>query len=452
VRVVDIEQSEHVDGLEWRARVVDAGEDRVLRFGGPAALVADADATMFLAATLLPAMAWGQDLHVEGPVSARVLGCAGTIARSFAALDPSLRVPGVTASSTVEPSATSEAVACLFSRGVDSTYSAAVERTHPGPIDALVHCRTLEPVHDDASAAVELQETSAAAERLGLPLQEVWTDLRAFTDPMFGWSAMHGSGLAALAHLVGSGFGHVVIPSAYDVHSLSPAGSHPAIDPLWSSARTTVHHDHLDRNRHEKVRWLVEHRPDLLATLKICYSVAERDNCGRCHKCLLTMSSLRAEGALHLASRFPQELDLDAVRRQRIVHVGVRQLWPPIVRRAREVGDVELAEALEDALRLTAVPTLREQLGGRWSALDRAWTALAGPPRHPPYDPERATTFEAFDRVHTDAVAPLVRHGEVRPLGVPAPARQLRAGPLAAAVEASVRHRLASRRRGRATG
>jgi hypothetical protein len=442
VRVEDIERADVDGGVEWRAQVTFADQRQQLRFGGPAELVGDADASMFLAATLLAAMAWGQDLEIGGPVSTRLLDRIPVIARMFASLDPALRVPEVRAARSVEPTASGTGVACMFSRGVDSTYSASVGRAHPGPIDQLVYCRSLEPVHDAASLAAELADTRAAADAVGLPLQVVWTDIRSFTDPMFGWSAMHGSGLAALGHLVSAGFAHVVIPSAYDVATLAPAGSHPAIDPLWSPERTAFHHDLLDRNRHEKVRFLVEHRPDLLPHLKTCYSVSGPRNCGTCHKCLLTMSSLRAEGALHLAVLYPSELDLDAVRSLRVVGAGVRQLWPAIARRAREVGDDQLAEALEDLLRLAAVPTVRELIGGRSPLVDRALRAVAGPPRYPPYDPDRATTFEAFDRVHTDAVLPLYRHGEVRPLGEPVPTRRLRAGTLAASVEASIRHRL----------
>jgi hypothetical protein len=452
VRVDEIVRVEVSDGVEWRGRVSFAGHEHALVFGGPAALVDGADATPFLAATLLPAMAWGHDLEIEGPVSTATLRRIPAIARTFASMDPSLRVPEVRVAASVEPPSTGAGVACMFSRGVDSTYSASVPREHPGPIDRLVYCRSLEPVQDDASSADELAATRRAAEEIGLPLEVVWTNIRSFTDPMLGWSAMHGSGLAALAHLVAASVEHVVIPSAYDLATLAPAGSHPAIDPLWSPARTAIHHDLLDRNRHEKVRFLVEHRPELLAHLKTCYSIAGPRNCGTCHKCLLTMSSLRAEGALHLASLYPEELDLDAVRSLRVVGAGVRQLWPAIARRAHEVGDVELADALDDLLRLAAVPTVRELVGGRSRLVDRALAAVAGPPRHPPYDPDRATTFERFDRVHTDAVLPLYRHGEVRPLGEPVPSRRLRAGTLAASIEASLRHRAASRRRGRAVG
>ena len=87
-----------------------------------------------------------------------------------------------------------------------------------------------------------------------------------------------------------------------------------------------------------------------------------------------------------------------------------------------------------------AVPTLRELLSSRSKVAEQAFRTLAGPPRFEPYDPERATTFERFDRAYTDARLSLIRHGEVRPLGTPPPPG-LRASTVVASLAASIRHR-----------
>ena len=450
MRVEDITCSEGPDGVEWSARVTFADQERTLRFGGPADLVDRADASPFLVACLLPAMAWQQDLHVDGPVSPRLLAHLGQVVRTYRAWDPSLRAPEVTVASAVAPTSTGSGIACFFSRGIDSTYSAAVDRIDPGPLDALVYCRTLEPNHTAATSDRELELARRSAAAIGLPLHAVWTDLRAFTDPMLGWSTMHGAGLAALALLVGQAYDHVVVPSAYDVATLPPTGSHPLLDPLFSSEAVRIHHDHLDRDRQRKVDWLVAHRPDLLPHLKVCYAQDGNENCGRCHKCLLTMSSLRAAGALHLATTFPPELDLHLVRDQRRPDTGVRTLWLGIHRQAAAAGDVELRDAIADMFRQTATPSLRQLLAGRNRLADRLLLGRAG---HPPYDPEHSTTFERFDRRHSDLVLELVRHGGVLPherqTEVVPPPSPLRASTVVGALAASVQHRRA-RRAGRA--
>ncbi|WP_421119785.1 hypothetical protein ACE2AJ_00020 [Aquihabitans daechungensis] len=295
MRVSDIRRSEVEDGVEWSARVSYADHEHVLRFGGPPDLVGEADASMFLAATLLPAMAWQHDLQIDGPVSPLLASRVDRIARMYHAMDPSLRVPVVEVAEERVPVSNGDAVGAFFSRGIDSTYSALVPRTEPGPIEQLVYCRSLEPVHDAENRSRELERSTEVASRLGLPLLVIWTDLRTFTDPMLGWSAMHGAGLSAMALLVGQAHRAVVVPSAYDIAFQPPCGSHPSLDPLFSTEAVTVFHDHVDRSRQEKVRWLVEHRPEALDRIKVCYSDNRIDNCGRCHKCLLTMAGLRAE-------------------------------------------------------------------------------------------------------------------------------------------------------------
>lgn len=440
MEVGDIRATEVADGIEWSARVAYADQEALLRFGGPAELVDRADASMFLAATLLPAMAWHHDLHIDGSVSPLLLSRIDRLARMYRLMDPTLRLPEVTATAAAVPTSTGSATAAFFSRGADSTFTAAVPRCEPAPLDALVYCATLEPVHDAPVRAAELAGATAVAERLGLPLHVVWTDLRAFTDPMLGWSTMHGAGLGALALLVGQAFDHLVVATAYDLASLTPCGSNPAMDPLFSSEAVSIYHDDLDRSRQDKLDWLVAERPDLLALLKVCYADNRDDNCGRCHKCLLTMSGLRAAGGLHLATSFPAVLDLDAVRAQRVVGVGLRKLWLAIAHRADERGDRDLADAVGDLLRLSARPSLRELIGGRWPR-------LVGGERGS-YDPERSTGFERFDRVHTNTELDLLRHGEVfRAAAAPGP-RRLRAATVAGSLAASLAHRTRRARSG----
>lgn len=434
MRVAGIRSAEVDDGIEWSGTVSFADQERVVRFGGPAELVRDADASMFLAATLLPAMAWQQDLQIDGPVSPLLRRRIDRIARLYHAMDPTLRVPVIEVAEERTPVSTGDGVGGFFSRGIDSTYSVSVPRDEPGPLEQLLYCRTLEPMHDDGNRAQELERASEVAARLGLPLRPIWTDLRGFTDPMLGWSAMHGAGLAAMALLVGQAFRAVVVPGAYDIATQVAGGSSPMLDPLFSTESVTVFHDHMDRNRQAKIRWLVEHRPEMLALVKVCYSANRIDNCGQCHKCLLTMAGLRAEGALHLATQFPAELDLAAVRAQRVAGLGVRSLWVPIVGRAEARGDIDLADAVRDLLQACAVPPLRELLD------------LARRPGSR-FDAEHTGVFERFDRTESDATLALIRHGEVIDRGVDPGARRPRASTVAGAIAASIRHRSARRAR-----
>src|SRR5690606_27698236 len=102
------------------------------------------------------------------------------------------------------------------------------------------------------------------------------------------------------------------------------------------------------------------------------------------------MASLRAAGGLHLATQFPDELDLDAVRHWRRAPVTVRGLWVPIHAAAEARGDVELRDAVADLLGGSAVPPLGELLAGRSWILDR----VLGTSPDRAFDPDRVDVFE----------------------------------------------------------
>ena len=98
----------------------------------------------------------------------------------------------------------------------------------------------------------------------------------------------------ALPRRRGTGKPHHTFPSHAEPRSHTAPG--PACD------RCAGKDDHLDRDRHGKVAWLAAERPDLPANAKVCYQHATSANCGRCHKCALTMASLRADRRASMSS------------------------------------------------------------------------------------------------------------------------------------------------------
>ena len=128
---------------------------------------------------------------------------------------------------------------------------------------------------------------------------------------------------------------------------LGPGGSHPILDPLFSSESLTIEHDSPAEGRLGKVRFLVAERPELLPYLKVCQTENTSGNCGRCRKCMWTMTCLQAAGALERADSFPDVVDLDAVRGLRLEHYIQRALWTEA---AGGLGDSEGDRALRSAI------------------------------------------------------------------------------------------------------
>ena len=337
--------------LRWRT-----GEYRLALTAPSAFAVGRPDASPFLCASILLAMRLGEDLEVRGPVSPPLLERAPRIVDLYARWDPRLFRTAINATETLEPAQPAAGIGCFLSRGVDSVYSAASARGLPGEITQLVYCDRLEPLHSDRVRAEEVRLAGEVAERLGLPLVVIETNLRELTDPLVGdWADMAGAGLAFLGTSMPGGLGHIIIPSSDGPTTLGPSGTSPLLDPLFSTAEVRVEHD-APGTRPAKVAWLAGLRPDLLPYLKVCYHEDRPDNCGRCSKCLLTVLSLEATGLRELATGFPPEIDREALAGVRIRGMQGEEEFAEVETLLRARGS-DLAGAVADGLaRAAALP------------------------------------------------------------------------------------------------
>ena len=328
------------------------GGEAQVRVAVPAELAGDPDdASPFLPLALLPAMRRGEQLIVDGPVSPRLLrGC--TRARElYSAWSPPLHESAIEVAEERECVPRSSEIGSFLSRGVDSTYSAAVPREYPGPLSRLIFIAGFEPAHDAEVGAEEVRRAELVAERIGLPLSVVSADFLEAVVPSIGNLDDITSPMLALAALsLGGGLGTLLIPTSDRTETLGPFGSSPVLDPLYSTEAVALEPDSVARGRVAKGLWLARERPDLLAELKVCFHENRPDNCGRCSKCLLTMATLRAAGALGAADQFPDEVDLDAIRQAPIRLIQPRVDWAELARAVENGRDPELHAAILGAL------------------------------------------------------------------------------------------------------
>jgi hypothetical protein len=94
-----------------------------------------------------------------------------------------------------------------------------------------------------------------------------------------------------------------------------PSGSHPLLDPLWSTETLEVVHDGTEAERTEKIASRIARSKLALRTLRVCFEVENQPkNCGRCGKCLQTMMCLHVAGALEACSTFVAPLRVNGVQ------------------------------------------------------------------------------------------------------------------------------------------
>jgi hypothetical protein len=301
----------------------------------------------FLAATLIPAMKLGMPLHLNGSVSPKLSTELDRIQHVLHGFFPELHQTVIVTKPSQSPAeAPDRKVACFFSGGMDSFYTCL---KHQDEIDMLIFVRgfdirsTDEDVWDHIAPSIR-----AAAHELGKPLLEVSTNIQLLTDLHFNWVYTYGSAMASVALLLAPLFRKVYFASSgWTYKHLFPLGSHPLLDPLWSTEMVQIVHDGSEATKVDKAA-LVATSKTALKYLRVCTKNRNEDlkhvyNCGRCEKCLRTKTTLYLVGALDRCATFDHNLDLDAISRM-IIH-------PPEVR-------VFVEDNLEAAERLHADPAL----------------------------------------------------------------------------------------------
>jgi hypothetical protein len=332
----------------------------------------------FLAALLVPAMMSGERLVIPAPVSPRLLRSLGDIQEIYHSFDTRLHridvetTPRVLPEETIAPTASG----LFFSLGVDSFYSLLKnQRDHPDDAETvryLIMIHGFDVSHDDWDERFSprmLASGMRVAEETGKTLLPVTTNLRPITRRLSRWNLSHGSALASIALALDGLFGQVLIAAGTTYDQLYPWGSHPVLDPRWSTERLTVVHDGCESGRIEKVRFLAS-TPLVLETLKVCPYY----NCGRCIKCLPTIIDLLQAGVLDQCTTLPQAIDV--VRLREVFRAYSGQL------------NVENYQRRLEGLSATEAPAgLREAL--------TEFLAHEGTPDHPP-QPQRSGRISAL--------------------------------------------------------
>jgi len=320
----------------------------------------DASTSTFLAAALLPCMALGLDCVVDGVVSARLLQSVERIQNVFCGWDSSFHKIRVTATGGASSTMLSDNVgergtASFFSGGIDSAYTLI---QHCSEIDSLILIHGFDVDLDDLDLRKQVSDKlHEFASKTGKTLLEVETNVGAFLKKHVGWSFGHGPALATVGHLFTPRLKRIFIPATHAEADDVPWGSHPRIDPLWSSEALEFVHDGSDVTRVHKTE-AVAGWPAAMDCLRVCWkNTGGVYNCGRCEKCLRTMVTLQMLGALESQSVFEEPLDLDRVAALRLVDDNSRAFANEILADPRLAGrEPELYAAVQNWIKPLSFP------------------------------------------------------------------------------------------------
>lgn len=216
---------------------------------------------------------------------------------------------------------TPERAGFFFSGGTDSFATLRMNRLnfplgHPWSIRDGLLVYGLE-LDDPEAFKYVVQSLSGVAQEVGITLIPVYTNLYLNYRPedaedgfRFWTDEFESAVFAAIAHAFSRRLTVVSLASSLDIPHLRPHGSHPLLDPNYSSSDLRIRHDGIALSRFAKTE-LVAGWDVALQHLRVCnvykHYRSSRLNCGECRKCVQTMVTLLALGVLDRTRAFPSD-------------------------------------------------------------------------------------------------------------------------------------------------
>jgi hypothetical protein len=271
----------------------------------------DKSAGPFLAIATMHAAASRDVVIFDGSVSKRTLEGTRSLARALSEASGEAIVD-ISAPTFVEPAITVPRGAALyFSRGVDSFCSMIYYR------DRLTHHIGIDWIDGEFAGPAQREvweATAAAAAEAGLPLIRATTNVREILDAVQPWNETHGIIFLSLGRLANRIVSELWISPAFG-ERVQPANSAVRSDLLDAcvSENVAIRRAEPAERRNDKAAMIAPH-PVVQHWLKVCWEVPGEGNCGRCFKCLHTMSNFAATDSLHyVQQRFRAPLTPAAV-------------------------------------------------------------------------------------------------------------------------------------------
>ena len=280
----------------------------------------------FLLAAIVPAMHFGERrIQVEGSVCPDLRNGIFTVMQQLRKWygpenhEPLSIEPTKGFSPPVPPK--NRRVASFMSGGVDALTTLYVNRrdyplNHPGSIKDgfIVHGIDVGGYENRDKNMGHFQLAIDAlgdiAEDSHLNLVPLSTNFRFLvnSDELFALES-HGAIFAGIAHMHSQHVTTSLLASTNNVDELMPWGSHPLLEPNYSSSDLQIRYDGAWMTRLDKLRHIVDWKP-AMRNLRTCFHAFRSPdvlNCGKCEKCLRTMVELLVLGKLEKCEAFPYD-------------------------------------------------------------------------------------------------------------------------------------------------
>ena len=268
----------------------------------------------------------------------------------------------------------------FFSGGIDSFATLFNNRQnfpseHPRSIKDGLVVYGLE-LDNPKSFEYVVQSLSSVSKRINVELIPVYTNLYLEyrnEDAANGWrlwtQEFCGAALAAIAHAFARRFSFVSIAASIDIptiplknrQNVKPLGSHPLLDPSFSSCDLQILSDGLALSRLDKTKLLAQWDV-ALQNLRVCnnYKLYRpgKLNCGKCEKCVRTMLALLALDLLENTDVFGEkDVSRELLTKVNITHETTvdkytlaHYYYEPLIQYLKKRNRYDLAHVIESII------------------------------------------------------------------------------------------------------
>ena len=311
---------------------------------------------VLLAVGLLPAMKTGSTLIADGIISQRLLKAVESICNFFLKQrHPSFALRRVRIKNLIpqpEQPPKEERVGMFFSAGVDSFYTFL---KHQEEITDLIYIHGFDVAVDNYARREKMSQIiRKIGAHFGKRVIEVETNLRSMLRRYLSWFYCSGFELVSVGHLLAPFFRRIYIAATHSYADCDRVfiGSHPLLDPLWSTETLEFIHDGCEATRIEKVAMIAK-SGTALQSLRVCFKqLGSVDNCGWCEKCIRTMINLHIVGALDRCTIFAKKLDPDRIAELMIPDLSAYILVEENLKALeKRPGDRDLYNAVDKAMK-----------------------------------------------------------------------------------------------------
>lgn len=311
------------DATSYSAVIQDGANTRRLRFefGRELENGLSSRADAALVTLLMPAMAAGTALEIDGRVSADLMEGLGQLQKILVGINPRLNLITVDAAETVSGEVPSRGCATGLSGGIDSF---CVLADHRPKLTHLLF-NNIWSYKSDAGPTFNQRygKAQALADRIGLPLVSVNFNLEEFYQG-FTFQETHTMRNASVALALQPSIGRFLYASSYPMSEIGIRPTYdiayvdPIILPLLGTDQIRLSSVGGEYTRVEKTLKVAEY-PLSYDTLDICVYDDGIDNCSECWKCQRTELTLEIAGLL---DRYASVFDIEKYRRAKLYYLS----------------------------------------------------------------------------------------------------------------------------------